>query len=164
MKRRRRPRPAIAMRGAAMADINITPMVDVLLCLLILVMVIQPGLLKGLDIQVPPPEAAGEMKATAARDQLVLQVRPGPAYALNEVEVPEAQLDQRIRDVFRDRPRKVLFVKGTEDVSYAEVIRAVDVARGAGVRVVGLVPRERPAIEDNHRTGSSASEPAQTLR
>ncbi len=103
------------------------------------------------------------MKATAARDQLVLQVRPGPAYALNEVEVPAAQLDQRIRDVFRDRPRKVLFVKGTEDVSYAEVIRAVDVARGAGVRVVGLVPRERPAIEAPRQTSSPALPEPQTL-
>lgn len=145
MKKRRRPRPIIALRGAAMADINITPMVDVLLCLLILVMVIQPGLLKGLDVQVPPPEAAGEMKTDAPRDQIVLQVRPGPAYALNQEEVSAAQLEQRIRNVFQDRARKVLFVKGTEDVSYAEVIRAIDLARGAGVRVIGLVPREPEA-------------------
>jgi len=149
MKKRRRPRPTPSLRGAAMADINITPMVDVLLCLLILVMVIQPGLLKGLDVQVPPPEAAGEMKANAARDQIVLQVGPGPAYSLNQAGVSTDQLEERIREVFKDRTRKVLFIKGTEDVSYAEVIRAIDVARGAGVRVIGLVPREQePAKKD----------------
>lgn len=137
-----------------MADINITPMVDVLLCLLILVMVIQPGLLKGLDVQVPPPEAAGEMQANAPRDQIVLQVGPGPAYALNQAEVPAAQLEQRIRAVFQDRARKVLFIKGTEDASYADVIGAIDLARGAGVRVIGLVPREHAPTESIPRGNS----------
>ena len=143
-----------------MADINITPMVDVLLCLLILVMVIQPGLLKGLDVQVPPPEAAGEIRADAPRDQLVLQVRPGPAYALNQEAVPAAQLEQRIRNVFQDRARKVLFVKGTEDASYAEVIQAIDLARGAGVRVIGLVPRDRLSAEDIRGPASPVREKA----
>ena len=87
-RRRRRRRPASAARGGAVSDINITPMVDVLLCLLIFTMVIQPGLLKGVDVQVPAPETGGIATAAAQpRDQIVLQVAPGPAYTLNHVSV-----------------------------------------------------------------------------
>ena len=142
MTRRRRSRARWTIHSAAVSEINITPMVDVLLCLLILVMVIQPGLLKGLDLQVPPVETAELAGSQAERDQIILHVRPGPDYAINHLAVPAAQLEERIREVFRDRPRKVLFVKGTEDVPYWEVVHAVDLARGAGIRVVGLVPRE----------------------
>jgi len=150
--RRRRRRPVAFARGAAMADINITPLVDVLLCLLILVMVIQPGLLKGIDVQVPPPETR-ELSATAPRDQLILHVRPGPAYAINATEVPTGQLQARIREVFRERARKVLFVKGTEDAAYADVIEAIDLARGAGIRVIGLVPRQPPPDSTRQNQG-----------
>lgn len=139
MKRRAKPSTG---GGSVVADINITPMVDVLLCLLILQMVIQPGLQKGLDVQLPLSErAAATAATTSARDQIVLRVAAGPAYTLNEVAVPTVDVERTLREVFRDRPRKVLFVDAAEDVPYEEVIGAVDAARGAGVRVVGLVPR-----------------------
>jgi biopolymer transport protein TolR len=125
------------------ADINITPMVDVLLCLLILVMVIQPGLLKGVDLQVPAPDPAGVVSRDQPRDQIILYIAPGPSYAINAEPVTAAALDARLREVFRDRPRKVLFVKGTEDASWEAVVAGVDVARGAGINVIGLVPRDR---------------------
>jgi biopolymer transport protein TolR len=137
MKRRAKPQAS----GGVVADINITPMVDVLLCLLILQMVIQPGLQKGLDLQLPLSERTDLVATAVARDQIVLRVTTGPAYALNEQAVPIADLERTLRDVFRDRPRKVLFVDGAEDLPYEEVIRAVDAARGAGLAVVGLVPR-----------------------
>lgn len=143
MKRRRRRPLAVGFASAAVSDINITPMVDVLLCLLILVMVIQPGLLKGLDVQVPPSETGLTLAADAPRDQIILHVTSGPAYAINSIEVPADQLEQRIREVFQDRGRKVLFLKGTEDVRYEDVVRAADVAKAAGIRVVGLVPRDK---------------------
>lgn len=142
MKRRAKPSGG---GESVVAEINITPMVDILLCLLILQMVIQPGLQKGLDVQLPLPEqtAAGAVAPAppAARDQIVLRVTAGPVYVLNEELVPAAELERTLRGVFRDRPRKVLFVDAGEDLPYEEVIRAVDVARGAGVTVVGLVPR-----------------------
>jgi biopolymer transport protein ExbD len=141
---KRRVKPDVS-GGSMVSDINITPMVDVLLCLLILQMVIQPGLQKGLDLQLPLSERTEMAPATVARDQIVLRVTPGPAYALNEQAVPVADLERTLREVFRDRPRKVLFVDAAEDIPYEEVISAVDAARGAGLAVVGLVPRpERP--------------------
>ncbi|HEY6061857.1 MAG TPA: biopolymer transporter ExbD [Gemmatimonadales bacterium] len=148
MKRRLKPDVS---GGSVVSDINITPMVDVLLCLLILQMVIQPGLQKGLDLQLPLSERTEMASGTVARDQIVLRVAAGPAYALNEQAVPVADLERTLRDVFRDRPRKVLFVDAAEDITYEEVIRVVDAARGAGLAVVGLVPRadRRPEPVDH---------------
>jgi biopolymer transport protein ExbD len=137
---KRRAKPDVS-GGSVVSDINITPMVDVLLCLLILQMVIQPGLQKGLDLQLPLSERTEMAPSTVARDQIVLRVSAGPAYSLNEQAVPAVDLERTLRDVFRDRPRKVLFVDAAEDVPYEQVIGAVDAARGAGLAVVGLVPR-----------------------
>ena len=142
MKRRAKLPAGGTGAGSVVADINITPMVDVLLCLLILQMVIQPGLQKGLDVQLPLPERTERATASSpVRDQIVLRVTAGPAYTLNEDAVPAADLERTLREVYRNRPRKVLFVDAAEDVPYEEVIRVVDAARGAGVTVVGLVPR-----------------------
>jgi biopolymer transport protein TolR len=140
VRRRRHRRSAAQASGGAVSDINITPMVDVLLCLLIFTMVIQPGLLKGVDVQVPPPEPA--TAATGVPDQIVLRVNRGPAYTINHEPVAAGALEARIAEVFRDRRRKVLFVEGAEDATYEDVVAAVDIARGAGIRVIGLVPRE----------------------
>lgn len=150
---RRRRRPTSSARGAAVAEINITPMVDVLLCLLILVMVIQPGLLKGVDVQVPLPESA-DGPPEGARDEIILRVGPGPVYTINHQAVPVAELELRLAQVYRERARKVLFVEGAEDATYQEVIAAVDLARGVGIRVIGLVPRAR-APQPNARFPSA---------
>jgi biopolymer transport protein TolR len=113
--------------------------------------VIQPGLQKGLDLQLPLSERTEMASGTVARDQIVLRVAVGPAYALNEQAVAVADLEPTLREVFRDRPRKVLFVDAAEDLPYEEVIRVVDAARGAGLAVVGLVPRadRRPEPVDH---------------
>jgi biopolymer transport protein TolR len=128
-------------RGGPTSDINMTPMIDVLLVLLIIFMVIQPTLQRGIEVQVPPTEqrAASE----PAPDQIVLEIQPGPRYTINQVPVSADQLETRIRGIFQDRPRKVLFVKGDEALTYGDVIAAVDAARGGGIEVVGLVPRGR---------------------
>ncbi len=117
-------------------------MIDVMMSLLIIFLVIQPALRKGLDVQLPatdPPTTA----TTETLDQLVLEVTPGPRYALNAVAVETPALGRTIREVFAKRVRRVLFVKGTTGVSYGDVMTAVDSARGAGVSVIGLVPRTR---------------------
>ena len=144
MRRRRRRRIAAIPRSGAVSDINITPMVDVLLCLLIFTMVIQPGLLKGVDVQVPAPDSTSTAAAdTRNRDQIILHVAAGPVYSINHEPVAAGDLEATIRQVFHDRRRKVLFVEGAEDAVYADVVAAVDMARGAGIRVIGLVPREQ---------------------
>jgi biopolymer transport protein TolR len=127
-----------ARRGMA-ADINVTPMIDVLLVLLIIFMVVQQGMQKGLSLQVPPPP---EDQTTApAPDQIVLEVMPGGRYAINTQPVGPEGLQAAVARVFANRPRKVLFVKAAEGMTYGEVTTAVDASRAAGVTVIGLVPR-----------------------
>jgi biopolymer transport protein ExbD len=124
-------------RGGVTAAINVTPMIDVLLVLLIIFMVVQQGLRKGLSVQVPPPDSTVQPTV----DAIVLEVLPGGRYALNRQPVGGEGLESAVARTFAGRPRKVLFVKGAEGLTYGEVAAAVDASRAAGVQVVGLVPR-----------------------
>jgi biopolymer transport protein TolR len=131
-----------AKRGGAMNEINMTPMIDVLLVLLIIFMVVQQGLQRGVSVQVPPPKDKDEVaQKEPDQDQIVLEVKPGPAYFINRTPVDGAQLEAKLREIYTGRPRKVIFVKGEENLTYGQVVRAVDASRAAGVEVVGLVPR-----------------------
>jgi biopolymer transport protein TolR len=125
-------------RGGSIGEINMTPMIDVLLVLLIIFMVVQQGLQRGLSVQVPPP---GDGRVLAVQtDALVLELEPGD-YRLNRQPVARERLEQELTAVFAGRARKVLYVRGAESLPYGEVIGAVDAGRAAGVQVVGLVPR-----------------------
>jgi biopolymer transport protein ExbD/biopolymer transport protein TolR len=118
-----------------------TPMIDVLLVLLIIFMVVQNGLQRGLSVQVPPKkEDQTVTKPPTDDDQIVLEVEPGPTYTVNKQPV-NGSLQQVLAGIFAGRPRKVIFIKGAENLTYGEVVRAVDASRGAGVEIVGLVPR-----------------------
>jgi biopolymer transport protein ExbD len=129
-------------KGGAMNEINMTPMIDVLLVLLIIFMVVQQGLQRGLSVQVPPPKEKEEIAQKPPDDQqIVLEVEPGPKYFVNRQEVPAANLENFLRETFATRARKVIFVKGAEALSYGEVVRAVDASRAADITLVGLVPR-----------------------
>ncbi|HEV2146454.1 MAG TPA: biopolymer transporter ExbD [Longimicrobiaceae bacterium] len=127
-------------KGGAMNEINMTPMIDVLLVLLIIFMVVQQGLQRGVSVQVPPVKKEKQEVAQNV-DQIVLDIRPGPEYFLNQEPIQPTALEERLREVFAPRPRKVIFVKGAENLTYGQVIYAVDATRAAGVEVVGLVPR-----------------------
>jgi biopolymer transport protein TolR len=129
-------------KGGAMNEINMTPMIDVLLVLLIIFMVVQQGLQRGLSVQVPPPKEKEEIAQKPPDDQqIVLEVEPGPKYFVNRTEVQPANLETFLRETFAARQRKVIFVKGAENLSYGEVVRAVDASRAADITLVGLVPR-----------------------
>jgi biopolymer transport protein TolR len=129
-----------------MSEINMTPMIDVLLVLLIIFMVVQQGLQRGLSVQVPPPKEKEEIAQKPPDDQqIVLEVEPGPKYFVNRQEVQPANLENFLRETFASRPRKVIFVKGAENLSYGEVVRAVDASRAADIALVGLVPRPEAA-------------------
>ena len=125
--------------GGRASDINMTPMIDILLVLLIIFMVVQQGLQRGLSVQVPPIDT----EATLAQnvDQIVLEILPTGAYAINQQPVAAGALQGRLTEIFAPRQRKVIFVKGAENIAYGDVVFAVDAARAAGIEVVGLVPR-----------------------
>ena len=128
-----RPDPA-AMPAA---EPNLTPLVDVLLVLLIIFMLINVlELRRHFDLQLPATAGGEPMVAP-----IVLEVRPG-GYALNRAPVPAGELAARLRAAYAARPQKVIFVKGDPRVRYQDVISAVDIARGAGVRVVAVETRD----------------------
>jgi biopolymer transport protein TolR len=132
-------------KGGAMNEINMTPMIDVLLVLLIIFMVVQQGLQRGVSVQVPPPPDQNQVaQQLPDQDQIVLEVKPGPLFSINQTPVAADALEDRLREIFATRNRKVVFVKGEENLKYGDVIQAVDASRGAGITIVGLVPR--PAV------------------
>ncbi len=126
--------------GNMSAEPNVVPMIDILLVLLIIFMIMQPMLRKAIDLQLPDPTPQ-VAPANANVNQIVLEVRPGPAYAINTQPVDGSQLEARLKEIYATRPRKVIFVKGDENIAYGDVVHVVDASRAAGVEIVGLVPR-----------------------
>jgi biopolymer transport protein TolR len=129
-------------RGGGISEINMTPMIDVLLVLLIIFMVVQQGLQRGLEVHVPPPPADALIQPITT-ESLVLELEPGGRYMLNRQPVAPERLAQTLAGVFAERKRKVLFVRGAESIPYGEVVGAVDASRAAGVQIVGLVPLKK---------------------
>lgn len=125
-------------------DINVTPMIDVLLVLLIIFMMIVPQLRKSIDLQLPDPNPS-VAPVNAKSDQIVLEILPGPQYLINKEAVAGPRLGGRLREIYDPRPDKIIFVKADSNVIYQDVIKAMDIARGSGVKVIGVPPKEAPA-------------------
>ncbi|UCF20643.1 MAG: biopolymer transporter ExbD [Gemmatimonadota bacterium] len=119
-----------------MSDINMTPMIDVLLVLLAIFMIAQPMMLRTIDIQVPRKERA---EATSAAPPIVLEIDAEGTYTINKRPIAAGSLEASLRQIFRGRSDKVLFIKADGEVIYEDVILAMDAARGAGVSVLGAV-------------------------
>ena len=127
--------------GGLTNEINVTPMIDVLLVLLIIFMVIVPAQRKAVDVQLPDP-APSVQPANATSTQIVLEVQPNGTYSINKESVTKARLAARLKEIYDPRPEKVIFVKGDPKVKYQDVIYAMDLARGAGVKVIGVPPKD----------------------
>ncbi|HWL39841.1 MAG TPA: biopolymer transporter ExbD [Gemmatimonadaceae bacterium] len=122
-------------------EINVTPMIDVLLVLLIIFMMVIPMSRKAIDLQLPDPNPDNTSSGPPP-SQIVLEVLPAGVFKINSEPVPAAQLGRRLKEIYDPRPEKIIFVKGDPTVKYHEVIHAMDVARGAGVRVIGATPKD----------------------
>ena len=129
--------------GGLTNDINVTPMIDVLLVLLIIFMVIVPMARKTIDVQLPDPTPQPTPPGPPPQN-IVLQVLQGGKFKINSEEQPREGLGKRLKEIYDPRPDKLIFVKGDSLATYQDVIFAMDVARGAGVKVIGHMPATAP--------------------
>ncbi len=128
--------------AALQSEPNMTPMIDVLLVLLIIFMMIVPASRKTIDLQLPDPNPAPQQAQLQNMDQIVLEVLPNDYYEINNEPVQGAQaLATRLNQIYDGRPDKVIFVKGAYEIRYQDVIGAMDAARGAGVKIIGIPPK-----------------------
>ncbi|HKG76041.1 MAG TPA: biopolymer transporter ExbD [Beijerinckiaceae bacterium] len=130
--------------GGLTNEINVTPMIDVLLVLLIIFMMVVPMARKAIDIQLPDPNPA-VAPANAVSQQIVLEVLPNGAFSVNKEPLNKDNLTERLKQIYEGRPDKLIFVKGDPTVKYQDVIFAMDMARQAGVKVIGVPPKDKSA-------------------
>lgn len=129
--------------GGLTNDINVTPMIDVLLVLLIIFMVIVPMARKTIDVQLPDPTPQPQPPGPPPQN-IVLQVMEGGKFKINSEDATREALPKRLKEIYDPRPDKLIFVKGDSLAMYQDVIFAMDVARGAGVKVIGHMPATAP--------------------
>jgi biopolymer transport protein TolR len=141
---------SIGKQTGAMAEMNIVPLIDILLVLLIIFMVITPLTPKGLEVLVPQTENPGAAPPVAGA--IVVQVLADAKtqqaeLKINNQSVTWEAFGSRLDQIFRERAEKVAFVKGGNDVMFMDVARAVDIMRGAGIDKVGLITAKLAAAQ-----------------
>ncbi len=127
-------------KGGALADMNVVPLIDILLVLIIIFMVITPMTPKGLEALVPQPTPPNTKQDPALENlTVVVQVNANGKLKINQDDITWDGLGPRIEQIFKERAQKIAFVKGDDTVLFAEVARAIDIMRSSGVDSVGLI-------------------------
>jgi biopolymer transport protein TolR len=136
--------------GSVKSDINVTPLVDVVLVLLIIFMVITPVVQMGYLVKVPP-KAPANLPPSAVQDQIVLRLVAGPRVLINKEEMTMEQFPNRIREILRGNSAKMVFFSGARDVDYETTMHFLDLAHASGARNIGII------VEDPTATSGAAA-------
>jgi biopolymer transport protein TolR len=129
----------VGSKGSSMATMNVVPLIDIFLVLIIIFMVITPLTPRGLDTQIPQPAKIDSPNLPPPLKTIVVQVLDSGKLKINEEDATWDSLGARLNNVFKERSEKVAFVQGEDGVRFSEVARAIDVMRDSGVEKVGLI-------------------------
>jgi biopolymer transport protein TolR len=134
-------------RGGLNSDINVTPLVDVMLVLLIIMMLIAPMLQKGVPVTLPPADNTVDKPET--QDQTVVAVDAQNRFYVNSLEVPRADLANRVKAALEDKAERIVLIKGDQDARYASIMAAMDDLRKAQIENIGLItePKTKPQTQ-----------------
>jgi biopolymer transport protein TolR len=119
---------------------NVVPLCDILLVLLIIFMVITPVLQKGIDVKLPETTTAGTDSGPVSTGAVVLTMESDQTLKINQTAVELNQLEMQLRDIYQTRQDKTIFIRADETLQYQYVLRIIDIAKGAGVEVLGVIP------------------------
>ena len=131
--------------GGPKSDINVTPLVDVMLVLLIIMMLVAPMLQKGVDVKLPAAMHTADKPET--QQQTVLAVDARDKFYINGIEVPRTEMADRVKQALEEKTERVVLIKGDTDASYRAIMAAMDDLRKAGIEDIGLITD--PKVDPN---------------
>jgi biopolymer transport protein ExbD len=133
----------VGKKGGLNSDINVTPLVDVMLVLLIIMMLVAPMLQQGVPVSLPIADNTVQKPDT--QEQTVVTIDSHNKFHLNGLEVPRAEMADRVKRALEDKNERVVYLKGDQDASYSAVMAAMDDLRKAGIEDIGLITERKTA-------------------